>query len=210
MWLLVVFYICGFFTYGTPSMNSSTAPVGVNLYDMLKFSGMWIVGVFLLIPVVMLLVVIFLDKQIAPKITFLAGAVLGTLVNVYILLTSADKIVETAGGEGAANAVSQLGVDISLSSGMGFWLILVVFIAVLVWTLIKDFALSKDALKENGLKGTFSNMVEQTKAGINFEKEADNSSNTVPMENENKKTRNDQKVNSMHLNMKIIHIPPGR
>ena len=126
----------------------------------------------MLVPIVIILCLIFLRTRIAPKIIYLIGSPISLILLLFAEFTDAQWA--TVGVSGGADAVAkQSGASsLELSPGLGFWLMLAVWIAIIGWTLIRDFAINK-ALKEKGLKGAISDIASQTMNATNLDTETD-------------------------------------
>lgn len=111
----------------------------------------------LLVLVLAALLVLELAPQIQMKMSifYLAGAALGIILTIVLCFTA--KGGAAMGAEAGADIAGSAGVKTDSSSSMqiGFWLQMAIYLAMIAFTLIKDFAVNKDALKEQGIKGVF-------------------------------------------------------
>lgn len=127
--------------------------VSMNGFDVFFDS---IFGVLLVLVLVALLVLELAPQfQIKMSIFYLAGAALGIILIIVLLITA--KSGAAMGAEAGAEIAESAGVktDSSTSIQIGFWLQMAIFLAMIAFTLIKDFAVNKNALKEQGIKGVF-------------------------------------------------------
>lgn len=144
------------------NVSVSTSVGGFSADSAQSFSGLdglkcsvFGVGV-LLLPLLLLLVEFFLNNQIKPTIVYLIGSVLG-----IVFMFLASLYVKNLGNVNVSGG--GISAETKVSMTIGFWIALLVFIAIIVVTIIKDFALGKDDLKEKGIKGMFSEVASQVK-----------------------------------------------
>lgn len=124
---------------------------GVSLFSILThtFSGY----IVLLLPVVMLVFEFLLSEKVKPTIIYLVGGVLGAICT--FLSTILYININVAGGNEYASA------EVKTTYQIGFWLELLVFLAIVVITIVKDFALDKNAIQEKGLSNALKDVTSQ-------------------------------------------------
>lgn len=122
-------------------------------------TGFELVGNSLLMIVVLLLPILFIAMMFFPKlqkygkIIYLLGSVIAI---VFILVVSAHTASSSFRGEDY-----DLGIKISVHRGIGVWMSLLSYLGIMAATLIIDFRVNKDVIKEKGLKGAFSEVAGQ-------------------------------------------------
>ena len=154
IWILTVlpwFKVTASTSVGDFSADSSQSLSGL---DGLRCS-IFGVGV-LLLPLLLLAVEFFLSNQIKPTIVYLIGSVMG-----IAFMFLASLYVKSVGNVNVSGA--GISAETKVSMAIGFWIALLVFVAIIVVTIIKDFALNKEDLKEKGIKGMFSEVASQVK-----------------------------------------------
>lgn len=130
--------------------------VAMNGFDVFFHS---IFGILLVLVLVALLVLELAPQfQMKMSIFYLAGAALGIILTIVLCFTA--KGGAAMGAEAGAEIAESAGVKTDSSSSMqiGFWLQMAIYLAIIAFTLIKDFAVNKDALREQGIKGVFTNV----------------------------------------------------
>lgn len=137
------------------SLSASANVAGVSASSSQDLSGInvlqaCILGILIyIIPLIMLLVELVPSIQISPKLIYLFGSVLG-IIAAFVTTILAKSMGSTSFSAGGSSAESHV------SYKLGFWITIGLFVAIIIVTLIKDFALSKDSIKEKGLKGALS------------------------------------------------------
>lgn len=137
---------------------SAEADMSMSGYSVLSGS---ILGILLLlVPVILIILELLPQIHMKMSIVYLAGALLGIILTIVVFLVS--KGGAAAGADIAGDAASAAGVetDTRMSMQIGCWLQLLLFIAVAVVTLIKDFAVNKESIRERGLKNVFTEVAE--------------------------------------------------
>lgn len=132
--------------------------VAMNGFDVFFDS---ILGIILMFVLVALIVMELAPKfQLKMSLFYLAGAALGIILTIVLCFTS--KGGAAMGADAGAEIAGSMGVDMDSSSSMqiGFWLQMAVYLAIIIFTLIKDFAVNKAALKEQGIKGVFTGVAD--------------------------------------------------
>ena len=162
IWLCAVFYILAILPWISLSVKteaagaSASASASVSGYSAMVHS---LIGIILLLIPAALIALEFLDQiQLPRRLFYLGGSVLG------IVITFLSGLLGAGGAKAGADAGAEIAGSVEVKSesssgfGIGLWLTLVVFLAILVYTIIKDFAINKDTLKEQGIKGAFTNV----------------------------------------------------
>jgi len=128
--------------------NSNTAISGIQTMQH-SFLGILI----FLVPIA-LIVMEFLP-QIKMKLSafYIAGSIFGIIISVVTIIACKSTALSSQGSDAGAAGVK---VDTEVNLNIGFWLTIAIFIAVIIFTLIKDYAIDKNTLKEKGLKGVIS------------------------------------------------------
>lgn len=132
---------------------SAEADISMSGYSTLSNS---ILGILLLLlPVILIILELLPQINIKMSIVYLAGALLGIILTIVVFLLS--KGGAAAGADIAGDVAGAAGVktDTRMSIQIGCWLQLLLFAAIAVFTLIKDFAVNKDSIREQGLKNVF-------------------------------------------------------
>ena len=156
IWALILFYIGGFFKF--ISMEQGDYIGGGNFFQIVNDRFIWSAKFLLILPIVMG-ICIFIDKiNISTKLIFLVGSILGTLLTVYVQIFGGKRVA-------SYNQISP-GNEFKMRPGLGFWIILLIWIFIVIWTLINDFRINKQTLKENGIKGTFLEVKNQALSDI--------------------------------------------
>lgn len=157
IYLCILVYLLGFLPCMTTSVSvsvlgysdSSSSDMNVFLILTHTISGY----IVLLLPIVMLLVEFMLSEKIKPKIVYTIGGILGAIC--MFLSTILFTSVNASGGNEYASS------EVKTTYQIGFWLELLVFVAIVVITLIKDFALNKETIQEKGFTGALSDVANQ-------------------------------------------------
>ncbi len=109
-------------------------------------------------PVIMLALEFVPAFKFNKRLIYLIGGLLS------IILTFVSSMFAKSVGNSGDVDVPGMSVDTGFSYGIWFWVALVLLLAIVVVTIIRDFAINKDSLKEKGLKGAFSEMASQVKS----------------------------------------------
>lgn len=129
-------------------------------YSGLQMSQLTILGsLVFLIPFALLIMELVTQIHLDMKLFYLLGALLGIAIGVFGFIRLKSVGDMDIGGEVAS-------VSNKLSPGIGFFGTIILYIVIVVYTLIKDYALSKQALKEKGVKGAFSEIAGDVTSGI--------------------------------------------
>lgn len=165
IYLSLAILIAGFFpwmkvTSGVKVAKASAeASVGITGYQTFSYSFL---GILIFIIPLALLVLEF-APQIKIKLSafYIVGALVGIVISIILFF------VVKSSAANAGSAVSGAGIsasaEVKASMHIGFWLIMILFLALAIYTLIKDYALSKNILKEKGLKGAISDITGSVK-----------------------------------------------
>ncbi|MCI8373592.1 MAG: hypothetical protein HFI75_14605 [Lachnospiraceae bacterium] len=132
---------------------SAEADLSMNGYSVLSGS---ILGILLLlVPAILIALELLPQVKIKMSLVYLAGALLGIILTIVVFLLS--KGGAAAGADIAGDMAGAAGVktDTKTSMQIGCWLQMLLYAAVAVFTLIKDFAVNKESIKEQGLKNVF-------------------------------------------------------
>ncbi len=92
-----------------------------------------------LIPVVIIACMVLLNEKISDKVIYLTGGVAGLLSILFIYFVSCKRLVE-------AQSISN--PDVRQLPGLGLFIEIAVWLFIIVWTLIKDFGITKDSIKD--------------------------------------------------------------
>lgn len=163
IWMCVVFYMLSALPWLT--VKTTTDGAGVSASASANVSGYTtlfgsIFGIILFLIPILLAVLEFLPQIELPKrLVYAAGGVLGVILTILSGLFGSSAV--KAGGNVSAEAA---GVEVSAKSSasfaIGIWLAIVLFLAMVVYTIVKDFAINQAVLKEQGIKGAFSSVAE--------------------------------------------------
>lgn len=115
-------------------------------------NGSLIMVLLLLIPILFIAMGFLSNLQKYRKIIYLIGSAIAIL----LMVIESFRL-----GLSLGSGVNELGVKISVNRGIGFWLTLLSYLGIIVATLVLDYKMSKDVLKEKGLKGAFSEVADQ-------------------------------------------------
>ncbi len=124
----------------------------------LRFTGFTLVGDSFIMVLVLLISILFIAMAFLPnlqkhrKVIYLLGSVIAIL----LMLIESFRI-----GFSLDSGVKELGVKITVNRGIGFWLSLLSYLGIIVATLVFDFKMSKEVLKEKGFKAAFSEVAGQ-------------------------------------------------
>lgn len=154
--LSVLLLVYLFLNWITLEVTADAFGVSSGMSD--SYSGFGLLGVTYvslllpLIPIILLCVSFLpmLDKY--KKALYPVGSIVGIIATI-ISMTVVSAVLGSSSGSG----------DISTESkgvwGIGIWLTIITYIAIIVLSLIIDFKISPQSIKEKGLKGTFTNVV---------------------------------------------------
>ncbi|MBP5384460.1 MAG: zinc ribbon domain-containing protein [Lachnospiraceae bacterium] len=102
--------------------------------------------IFYVVPIVVILLILFLDHKISPKLIYLVAGIFGIGLTLFTVIFTGKRVA--TGYKHGPN--------------IGFFLVLAVWVFVLVWTCVKDFAISKDSIQQNGIKAALTDVANQT------------------------------------------------
>ena len=120
----------------------------------------------LLIPIFMVAMDFIPAITIKKSTMYLAGSLLGIISSVISFFICKSAALKASNAASAAGAVVNVDVEVTANVRYGFWLLLACFVAMLVITLIKDFAINKDTLTQKGLKDALKSVVDDVSADI--------------------------------------------
>lgn len=113
----------------------------------------FITSVFIfLIPGLLICLDLIPSIKIPMRLPYLLAPIVSVIMSVVSILLYKSKSSSSVSFGGDSS------MDISLHIKIGFIITILLFIAIIVYTLIHDFALNKDAIKEKGLKGAISDI----------------------------------------------------
>lgn len=147
--MLVLMYIFGFFNFIVIKIEGEVVAKG-NYWAVMKDKYIWSAKVLALIPIAIFVLTFIFSEKISPKLVYLIGSVVGLLVTIFIMVSGGKRVASYNGGGDP-------------KPGLGFFLFLVVWLAIAVWTLVKDFGMSKESISEKGLQGSISDIAAQAK-----------------------------------------------
>lgn len=151
---------------------SAEAGAVYNGYQAIQYS--FLGALIFLIPLALVLLEFLPQIKIKLRSIYLCGSLVGstiTLISMFISKAFAAKASASASTGGV-----DLEVETSVNLKVGFWLILVMYIGILVYTLIKDFAI-KSTISEKGFKGLLSDVTDD------ISKELSDNAKTMSEEN---------------------------
>ena len=152
LWMLLLVYPAGLMTFVKGKDSALIEWFGEdayrNLYDIYTHWEIWSVLALLVLPILIVLCVCFLGKKIVPKTIYIVGSILGAAATVLVMIMGGHEFGEY--------------IDpVPVAPGFGFFAIMALWIAILVWTLVKDFSISKESIKDQGVQGTILNIKRQ-------------------------------------------------
>ncbi len=137
------------------SIDASTSAMGVSASSATSVNGLELlqkafIGVLVyLIPIFLICAELIPSINISMKLPYLLGSLAGIVFSIIMVLMGKSAGTTSTGGAG-------ISAKTSVSLKIGFWVTIALFVAIIVVTLIKDFALSKEAIQEKGLKNALS------------------------------------------------------
>lgn len=143
---------------------SASANQVVNGFQAFKYSFFGVIV--LLIPVALVAMDFMPQINIKKSTLYIVGSILGIATSIITLLIYKSSAVKASSAASAAGAVASVEVEVEANVKIGFWILLACFIAMLVTTLIKDFALNKETISQKGLKGALQGVVSEVSAEI--------------------------------------------
>ena len=145
---IVLLYIIGFLPFISVSAERADGAYEgtASMIDLVGNRFVMTGKIYYILPIVIVLIILFLENKISPKLVYLVGGVFGLGLTFFTLLFTGRRIA----------------MGNKYGPSIGFFLVLAVWVFVLAWTLIKDFAISKDSIKQNGIKGALSGIANQT------------------------------------------------
>lgn len=150
---------------GGVSADASSGSVG---HFVLLHSGIF--GIIVLLMIIATVAAVFIPQNVFnPKVIYLLSSLVGLLFTLIIFFRFSSIV--SAGSDAAGKVAGAAGVkaESSMKPGIGFILHVLCFLFVLLYTIIKDFAINKETLKQEGLKGTLqmvAGQVQQETAGL--------------------------------------------
>ena len=156
---LILVYVAGFFNF--VSFEQGDYQGGGNFFAVAKDPQIWSAKLLLLLPMVMIVCMIWEKVRIPQKVVTLIGSTLGVILTLFVRLSGGKRVA-------SYNADTFSG-EFKMNSGIGFWLMVVVWLALISWTLIKDFAITKETLEAKGVQGVLSSVKLQTLEAIELE-----------------------------------------
>lgn len=129
-------------------------------YSGLQMSELTILGALVyLIPLALLVMELVTKINLDMKLFYLLGSVLGIAISVFgFIRIRSVASVDIDMGIGSASS--------KMSPGIGFFGTVILYIALAGYTLIKDYAFSRQTLKEKGVKGAFTEIAGDVTSGI--------------------------------------------
>lgn len=143
---IIAFYIIGLFSFITLKAGGNSK--GISIYDITKDPNIYSVKLFLFIPIVLIACIILLGKRVSYIPFYSIGSILQLFLTVFICLKGGERIGSYSQVEGELPKVVP---------HVGFFLILLIWLFVLAWTIIKDIAPNMNKIKENGIKSILFN-----------------------------------------------------
>lgn len=130
---LALVYISFFFHFA--NMEGTTEYGYVRIIDFVVNPFFWSGKLLFLLPIAILGCVAFLSDKIDTKKIFLGGAVLGILISIYIYFVNVKTL---AGTEYVVSGLDYVEVPIKTMPALGFFMGMVVWIFIVVWTMKKQ------------------------------------------------------------------------
>lgn len=96
-----------------------------SLYNLIVNKEFWGGVILLIVPILLILCVLFLNKSSSPKKVYTVGSIFGAVATIVVVILAGNRFEEY----------------IEISSGVpaiGFYLMLAIWIAVFLWTYLKD------------------------------------------------------------------------
>ncbi|MCR5624685.1 MAG: zinc ribbon domain-containing protein [Lachnospiraceae bacterium] len=167
----VVVFVIGFFVpWGSFDSSASageySSSVSQDLTGDYVLTNSSILGLLIILMVIAIAAAVFIPKDVIPtKIIYLIASLLGIVLTIIVFFRLSS--LANAGGEAAGELMSEYGVDteVGVKPGIGFIMYIAGFLFVLIYTIIKDFAINKQVLKEEGVKGAFNKVAGQVQEG---------------------------------------------
>lgn len=132
--------------------------------EAVRYTGFGLTGKSFLMIIVLLIPLLFIGMNFFEnlykhgKLVYLFGSLAAIIFMILAVLRAAGTSL-TGGGE-------DLGIEISVNRSIGFWLSLLSYIAIIAATLVIDFKLSRNVLKEKGFKTVLSETAGQVKSSV--------------------------------------------
>lgn len=123
-------------------------------FELLEYSfwGIVIFGV----PIVLIIMEFLPQIDVKMTIFYLMGSCLGivmSILTIFICKTNEEEIF-------TSSDYMEMEIKNEVTMKIGFWLSILLFLVILGYTLIKDYAVSKEAIVNQGIKGTFSEVAD--------------------------------------------------
>lgn len=148
--LLIVFLALKWFVFSTSSEGVGSASE--------SYSGFTVINANAMVIMAYVIPLIFIVVFLLPALSKYRKAIypIGSLVGIILTLACGFIVKDAlATGVNAANAIAEAvgaSVDSSYKFGIGLWLTIVDYVAIIVYSLIYDFKISKETLQSRGLK----------------------------------------------------------
>ena len=154
--LFVLFFLPWCTIEGSSSVGGFEASASAGGTSGFVVLGQFITGyLVVLFPIAMIVLHLIPNLKLNLKLIYLLGGILSiilTIVSVLFMKSHASTSVEVMGASASSEA----------KMGVVFWLEILLLVAIIIFTIIKDFALDK-SIKENGIKGALTEMASQVK-----------------------------------------------
>lgn len=132
--------------------------------ETISFTGFKLVGNSFFMILVLLIPILFIAMNFIPnlknysKIIYLGGSLLAVLLIIIV------SFMKTRGA--VVGADEELLMKVSINRRLGFWVALLAHMGIIVSTLIIDFKMSKNTIKEKGIKGAVTGIVTEVTSEI--------------------------------------------
>lgn len=171
LYLCIGLIIAGFFPWLEIITKSETsgefsasaeASMVVSGFGALQYSFLGILVFLIPIALVVMEFMPQLKEKVPVKIStmYLTGAGLGIILSIITFIIAKGSAAKAKAATSAAAGAAGANVDVDSQANIkiGFWLMMICFVGIIVVTLIKDFAISKENFTQEGIKNTFNSV----------------------------------------------------
>lgn len=134
-------------TSGEISASSKSSMV-LSGYQAVQYSFMGIL--IFLIPILLVAIEFVQQEKIEKKNAYLLGSGFGIVILIISFIICKGAVVKAKASSSVAGVDMDIKTEVNIK--LGFWLIIICYIAILTVTLIKDFVINKETISKEGLK----------------------------------------------------------